>query len=101
MKALDGLSFNEGQLLIAYEPVWAIGTGDPCDPAKADEMHMWISNEIKQYTEVDVPILYGGSVNEENVVSYLSSKNVSGVLDGGASTKVESLTKMIDLASKS
>lgn len=90
MKIFDELSLNEGQVIVAYEPVWAIsdgGVGVPCSPADADDMQGWMKQELSQYTDVSVPILYGGSVDAKNVVSYLSRDAIDGVLVGSASTK--------------
>lgn len=100
-KALEGLEIGEKSLMIAYEPVWAVGTGEPCDPVKADEMHMLIKEEIKQYTEAKISILYGGSVNEENVVKYLASQNIDGVLVGAASAKLDKFARIISAAEQS
>lgn len=100
LKALDGLDINKQEIIIAYEPVWAIGSGEPCDPIQVDETCMWIQNQIKQYTCNIIPILYGGSVNEKNVVTYLASKNIQGVLVGSVSTKFDLLFQMILSAEK-
>lgn len=83
---------DDQAMFIAYEPVWAISRGasaDPCLPADVEDVHAFIATEIKQYTEKTVPILYGGSVNVENISSYLDLPNVDGVLVGNASTKKE------------
>jgi len=95
MKALEGLELNGGKIIIAYEPVWAIGTGDSCDPVEAEEVHKWLRQEIAQYLDKEVPILYGGSVKAENVVSYVSLDSIDGVLVGGASTKVDTFVPLI------
>ncbi len=95
-KALDGLALDSSStFFIAYEPVWAIGTGDPCHPEKAEEVHAWIKEEISQYTDIHIPLLYGGSVNPTNVVSYVSSQQIDGVLVGGASAKFDSFIEII------
>ncbi len=91
----EDLSFASGQIFVAYEPVWAIGTGDACDPQDADDVHGWIASEIKKYTAVVVPILYGGSVDAKNVASYTTQPMIAGVLVGGASTKADSLAEML------
>jgi triosephosphate isomerase len=83
-KDLDGVNVKKGQkIIIAYEPVWAIGTGNSCEPAEAVRMHELIKKEIK------APVLYGGSVDDRNVLSYLKESAVDGVLVGGASTKLD------------
>ena len=98
MKAFEGLDLNNKEVIIAYEPVWAIskaGVGEPCTPADADDVQGWIKNELKQYTDNVVPVLYGGSVNQDNVVSYLSQPMIDGVLVGNASAKLESFVSLI------
>lgn len=96
MKALEGLEIPEGKLIVAYEPVWAIGTGDPCKSADANDIHNWIKEELKQYLEAGVPVLYGGSVNPENVVDYVTLDAVDGVLVGGASVKIDSFKSLVE-----
>lgn len=96
MKAFEGLKINGGDIMVAYEPVWAIGTGDACNPADADDVHGWIKTELKQYIDKDVAVLYGGSVNEKNVGDYVALETVDGVLVGGASTKKESFIALVN-----
>lgn len=79
------------ELIVAYEPVWAIGTGDNCDPIEAER----IQKRISEMVEVLVPgvklvILYGGSVRPENVAEYLKFDHINGVLVGSASTQLDS-----------
>jgi len=95
MKAFDGLKLNGGDIIVAYEPVWAIGTGDACNPADADDVHGWIKQEVRKYVEKEIPVLYGGSVNENNFGSYLQYDTIDGILVGSASTKVEPFSTMI------
>ncbi len=90
--AFENLQLNGESIFVAYEPVWAISHGnlaDPCLPADVADVHAFIREELKQYTDKNIPILYGGSVNVENLVSYLSVDTVDGVLVGNASTKKE------------
>lgn len=93
-KALENLK-NAGEVIIAYEPVWAIGTGDACDPKDAEETHKFIKQECLKYTQSELPVFYGGSVEAENMLSYLTSDTVDGVLVGSASTKFDSFSQMI------
>jgi len=88
----ENLTLNGDDILIAYEPVWAISSGphaEPCTPADVKDVHIWIREELKKYTAKYIPILYGGSVNAENIVSYITLPEVDGVLVGNASTKPE------------
>ncbi len=97
MKAFEGLEIDrDAQVIVAYEPVWAIGTGDACLPADADDIHGFLLQEIALYTQKNIPIIYGGSVTSENVVSYLSLKTVSGVLVGSASTSYASFCALVE-----
>jgi triosephosphate isomerase len=78
--------------IIAYEPVWAIGTGKTATPADASEVHVAIRAELKAIAGergAVIPILYGGSVNRTNVESLLAVDEVDGVLVGGASLDAE------------
>jgi triosephosphate isomerase len=79
-----------GRVLIAYEPVWAIGTGRNATPADASAVHVVIRNELDKLAgskqqSADIPILYGGSVNRDNARSLLTAQGVDGLLVGGAS----------------
>jgi triosephosphate isomerase len=80
-------------MAIAYEPVWAIGTGKTATPADASAVHAVIRRELKTLVgdrAQSVPILYGGSVNPTNAKSLLAAEGVNGLLVGGASLEVES-----------
>jgi triosephosphate isomerase len=79
-------------LAIAYEPVWAIGTGKTATPADASAVHERIRTALTELVGDDaasIPILYGGSVNSANARALLSAPNVDGLLVGGASLDVE------------
>lgn len=95
--ALDGLKLDN--LIIAYEPVWAIGTG--LIPTFEDimSMHHYIKNAVKDNTN-NVKVLYGGSVNDKNIVDICNIDGVDGVLIGGASNNVENMLKMHNLVKK-
>jgi triosephosphate isomerase len=83
------------RLVVAYEPVWAIGTGKTATPGQAQEAHALIKSLL------DVPVLYGGSVKPENAAELLSQPDVDGALVGGASLDVESFTAICRAASPS
>ncbi len=79
------------QIVLAYEPVWAIGTGETASPEQAQEMHAFIRNTIRtRYPKIadDVSIVYGGSVKPENAKEIFSKPDVDGGLIGGAALKV-------------
>lgn len=83
-----------GKIVVAYEPVWAIGTGVVATPEQAEEAHGFVRNLLVGafgQSASRVPILYGGSVTPENAGSLLSRPGIDGALVGGASLKVESL----------
>ena len=82
------------RLVIAYEPVWAIGTGKTATPDQAQEAHAFIKGLV------DVPVLYGGSVKPENADELLSQADVDGALVGGASLEVDSFTTICQSAAR-
>jgi triosephosphate isomerase (TIM) len=79
-------------LMIAYEPVWAIGTGQTATPDQVREAHAFVKSLL------DVPVLYGGSVKPENADELLSEEGVDGALVGGGSLDVESFTAICRIA---
>lgn len=87
------------QVTIAYEPIWAIGTGETASPAQAQAMHKHIRSLLKaKYgsgTAASTPILYGGSVKPSNAKELFSKKDVDGGLVGGASLKAASFKSII------
>jgi len=88
-------------LIIAYEPVWAIGTGLAATPDIVADIHAHIRNELCQLFKksvVDTHILYGGSVSEDNIAQLLALKNVDGVLVGSASLSAKVFLKLIETA---
>jgi len=86
------LAKAQTNLLIAYEPVWAIGTGLTATPDQANEMHAMIRLEVESLLGASqvTPILYGGSVNSENADALFACPNVDGALVGGASLEAAS-----------
>jgi len=83
---------------IAYEPIWAIGTGKTATPEQADEAHSFIREWLKKYKESAdrVRILYGGSVTPENIKSLMAKPEVNGALVGGASLNPGSFAKIVE-----
>lgn len=88
---LSELNVTEAsQLIFAYEPVWAIGTGKVARPQDASEVHRVIRSVVHEYrVPGHVPVLYGGSVNLANVAGLLAEDEIDGVLVGGASLEPE------------
>ncbi|MGH3052677.1 MAG: triose-phosphate isomerase [Gaiellaceae bacterium] len=82
------------QLVVAYEPVWAIGTGKTATPEQAQQAHGFIK------TLLPVPVLYGGSVKPENAEELLSQPDVDGALVGGASLDLDSFTAICETAAR-
>lgn len=86
--------------IIAYEPVWAIGTGETATSDQAEDMHAairsWIADKYDAATASEVSILYGGSCNQNNAKELFSCPNVDGGLIGGASLKADSFCAIID-----
>ena len=84
--------------MVAYEPVWAIGTGKTATPADASAAHGALRLELKALTDdraEAVPILYGGSVNRGNAAALLAAPEVDGVLVGGASLEVDGWSGLV------
>jgi triosephosphate isomerase len=95
-KGLDGIDIEN--VVIAYEPIWAIGTGRTATPEQAQEVHAFIRERLrKKYDNKsdDVRIIYGGSVTPENVDSLMACTDVDGALVGGASLKVENFVRIV------
>lgn len=83
--------------IIAYEPVWAIGTGKTATPEEADAVHDFIHCTLMKYSDKIcdlVRVVYGGSVNASNVESLFTKENIDGALVGGASLEAEGFTKI-------
>jgi triosephosphate isomerase len=86
-------------IVIAYEPIWAIGTGKTATPEQAQEAHAYIRERlrVKYGNKADeIRIIYGGSVTPENVDSLMACEDVDGALVGGASLKVESFVRIVN-----
>ena len=101
-EGLNGVKLNG--IVIAYEPIWAIGTGKTATPEQAQEVHAYIRGTLEAAygNEVDdLCIIYGGSVTHENVDSLMSCRDVDGALVGGASLKVDSFTRIVKFRKES
>jgi triosephosphate isomerase len=95
---IEAIAFAAGEnenLVIAYEPVWAIGTGRTATPELAEEAHRFIKGVL------DRPVLYGGSVKPENAAELLSQPSIDGALVGGASLEPDSFAAICQAASTS
>ena len=100
-QGLTGISgFSPDKLVIAYEPVWAIGTGRTATEAQAQEVHLFVRNLLVDIYEKniasDMRILYGGSVKPDNVDILMAQEDVDGALVGGAALKAESFIRIIN-----
>ena len=96
--------FRDGKSLplstvLAYEPVWAIGTGETATPEQAQEVHHfirdWLKNNFNEETADSVRVLYGGSVKPDNVKDLMSKQDIDGALVGGASLNVDSFVAIV------
>lgn len=100
LAGLNGITEEQmKKIIIAYEPVWAIGTGKTATPSQAQEVHEFIRDliEIEYSLEIanDVTIQYGGSVKPDNAKDLISQKDIDGALVGGACLKAESFLGII------
>jgi len=105
VNGLKGFSAEEAQkLVIAYEPVWAIGTGKTATPAQAQEAHKFIRGVLEKLYNKEVAasmrIQYGGSVKPDNTEELMRQPDVDGALVGGASLKVDSFAQIVKAAAK-
>jgi len=101
IKGLDGLTVADTErIIIAYEPVWAIGTGKTATPEQAQEMHGVIRQTLAGSHGKNVAdgmrILYGGSVKPDNISELMSKEDVDGALVGGASLEADSFSKIVN-----
>ena len=94
VEAIADAARGHDGLLVAYEPVWAIGTGKTASPEQAREAHAFIKSLL------DVPVLYGGSVKPDNAAELLAQDGIDGALVGGASLEVESFTAICRAAAE-
>ena len=94
LEQFDGIDLDYNNMIVAYEPVWAIGTGVSATIEDITTVHKKLKKKIQK------PLLYGGSVKVENLSDILDIQNVDGVLVGTASWDVENFKQMIKIASK-
>ncbi len=102
---LDGLSAREvGPLVVAYEPVWAIGTGKNATPAQIEEAHRFIrgflGDRFNREVAAAIRIQYGGSVKPSNAAEIFAAEDVDGALVGGASLEAESFAAIVRAAAE-
>src|SRR3989344_4049457 len=98
-RALKGMKKDEiKSMLLAYEPVWAIGTGKPCSVEEAQTIRLYLRQILAKLYSMKIsesmPILYGGSVNSKNAKTYIAEAGMQGVLVGGGSLNAQELTKI-------
>ena len=88
------------RIVLAYEPVWAIGTGRTATPTQAQQIHafirQWISGKFDKTSADGLRILYGGSVKPENISELMAEADIDGALVGGASLEAESFSKIVN-----
>ncbi|RQD73121.1 MAG: triose-phosphate isomerase [Candidatus Syntrophonatronum acetioxidans] len=102
-RGLEGVSLEEiTSSVIAYEPVWAIGTGRSASAEDADQVISFLREKLSLYYGYQaaqaVPLLYGGSVKPDNIGQFLEKKSIDGALIGGASLEEASFIKMVEIA---
>ena len=97
LEALDGVDLNE--LIIAYEPIWAIGSGENATKDYIEKIHAFIKEYCGNLNDdVKISVVYGGSVNSSNCEEIMSSFEVDGLLIGGASLDPENFSKIYNLS---
>ncbi|MDO5040619.1 MAG: triose-phosphate isomerase [Peptoniphilus sp.] len=99
-KSLEDVQIDYTKLVVAYEPIWAIGTGNTCNPKDAEAMCKFIRQSLEELADKDtadnIRILYGGSVKPDNIKEIMDRENIDGVLVGGASLKSEDFGRIIN-----
>jgi len=98
---VSGLTASDlDRIIVAYEPVWAIGTGRTATPEQAQEMHAFIRRVFAEghstAAAANLRILYGGSVKPDNIAGLMDQRDIDGALVGGASLKAESFAKIVN-----
>jgi len=100
LKNINFKKLKRASIVIAYEPIWAIGTGRHDDPEDARSMAAFVKDRVRKAHGFAPRVLYGGSVNQANVGDYVQLKSIDGALVGGASLKAGEFRKMIGIVSK-
>lgn len=95
LSVLEGLSFHPQKLIIAYEPIWAIGSGIAETPEGAAMIASFIGSFLEMQNKKMFSVLYGGSVSPKNISAFLKEDEIGGVLIGGASVKKSELTSIL------
>ena len=100
-EGMKGLSEEDvNKIIIAYEPIWAIGTGKTATPDQAQEVHKFIRSLLRENfsenSSQNIPVLYGGSVKPDNAEDLLAKEDIDGVLVGGACLDVDSFISIIN-----
>ena len=95
----DALGARTGEIAVAYEPVWAIGTGRTATPEQARAVHAALHEQLQRAGAASVPVLYGGSMNAQNARELLAQPGIDGGLIGGASLKAADFLQIISAAS--
>jgi triosephosphate isomerase len=99
LKTFRGETVIPRSTLLAYEPVWAIGTGKTATPQQAQEVHrfvrQWMAKALGEEVATEVRILYGGSVKPDNIADLMAMPDIDGALVGGASLKAESFVSLL------
>lgn len=101
VKALSGIDVRDGRIIVAYEPIWVIGSGQAIDPKEAEYMHSVIKKALidifsLSIVEKNFKIIYGGSINKDLISGFMEKQGIDGVLVGGASLKAQDFLAIID-----
>lgn len=96
--SLTGLDItNDKDIVIAYEPVWAIGSGKAISPTEAESAHVFIKGSLAEIIGQIPRVLYGGSVNSKNAADFVEWPNIDGLLIGGASLNLDEFSKIVNV----
>ena len=97
-EVLSGLKISsDNSLVIAYEPIWAIGSGKSATSSEVEATHVYIKGVLAEIIGQIPKVLYGGSVNAKNAVDFLEWPNIDGLLVGGASLSVDEFSKIVNV----